>query len=270
MRRLLITLMLFMPLACSAQESSGGGPIFMKDSLGGAEFFDTWGIGADIFLMQQDYRINDLQFVVPGAPDVDIDRISVTNDLQNYNLRFDAWLTPFLQVFALLGTIDAKTHVDLSEVSLEILGQPLPGFGVPYDGTVYGGGFNLVYGSERWFAALNNTWTKTSLNGDFDSSVSSYTAQPRIGLIHEGFMFWAGGMYLDVDESHSGSFELPIPDPANPGANLRVPFAVELQSSDKWNYAVGFGKVFSPQITMFLEVGFADRTHTLLNFTYRF
>ena len=39
---------------------------------------------------------------------------------------------------------------------------------------------------------------------------------------------------------------------------------------DAWNYAVGLGHVFSPQATLYLELGFGDRDHTLFNFTYRF
>lgn len=275
MHRLLLTLLLFTPLALQAQSAdtapvSSTGPLFMKDSLGGREFFAPWGVGADIFIMQQDYNINRLDFVLPGVGDIDASSIGVSNDVQNYNLRGDVWLTPFLQVFGLVGYIDADTSIDLSQVSLDVLGFPLPGFGVEYDGTVYGAGFNLMYGTDRWFAVLNNTWTDTSLSGDFDSSVRSYTAQPRIGIIRDGWSYWVGGMYIDVDERHSGNFELPIPDPMRPGSNLRVPFSVDLEASEKWNYAVGVGKVFSPRATMFLEVGFGERTHTLMNFTYRF
>lgn len=265
MRRVLWVLLLCFPLTAASE------PLFMKDSLGDREFFEPWGIGADLFIMQQDYNIKELDFIIPGLPSVDTDLVDVSNDVQNYNLRADVWLTPFLNVFALVGYIDADTSVDLSDLALDVLGVPLPGFGVSYDGTVYGAGFNLVYGTENWFAALNNTFTDTSLSGDFDSSVSSYTAQPRVGIIRNGWQYWVGGMYIDVDEEHSGVFALPIPDPMNPGSNLMVPFDIELESSDKWNYAVGVGKVFSPKASMFLEVGFGgDRTSTLLNFTYRF
>lgn len=275
MRGTLLALVLLMPLSLQAQDSgsvsvSNDGPLFMKDALGEHAFFAPWGVGIDLFVMQQDYDIADLQFVLPGISEIDASLIDVKNDVQNYNLRGDVWLTPFLQVFGLVGYIDADTSVDLSQLSLDILGIPLPGFGVSYDGTVYGAGFNLLYGTDRWFAVLNNTWTDTSLNGDFDSSVKSYTAQPRLGIIHSGWTYWVGGMYIDVDEEHSGSIELPIPDPTRPGSNFNVPFQIQMEASEKWNYAVGVGKVFSPRATMFLEIGFGDRTHTLANFTYRF
>ena len=46
--------------------------------------------------------------------------------------------------------------------------------------------------------------------------------------------------------------------------------SVELDTMDKWNYAVGVGYVFGPEAHLSFEVGLGDRTHTLFNFTYRF
>ena len=194
----------------------------------------------------------------------DTSLIDVTNELQHYDLKFDVWLTPFLNVFALIGKVDADTYVDLSKVPVSGLPVSLGVLQVPYDGTVYGGGVNLVWGTDRWFVALNNTWTDTSLGGTFDSDVSAFISQPRVGLIRDKWTFWVGGMYLDTDEKHSGSIQLPIP------GIPPVPFDVELSSMDAWNYAVGLGHVFSPQATLYLEVGFGDREHTLFNFTFRF
>jgi hypothetical protein len=267
MRQLLIALLLLAPLPIQAQETdskSRTGPLFMKDLLGDRKFFAPWGVGIDIFNMGQDYSITNLEFQLPGIGDIDPSKVGVTNDVQHVDIKADVWITPFLNVFGLVGKMDADTFVDLSSVTIPGLPVALPALPVSYDGTVYGVGVNLLYGTDRWFAALNNTWTDTSLSGDFDSSVSSYTLQPRLGLIVDGWTAWIGGMYLDTDEKHSGVIQLPIP-------NLPpVPFNVELESKEKWNYAVGFGKVFSPKATMYLEIGFGDRNHTLFNFTYRF
>jgi hypothetical protein len=264
MRRLILILLILVPMAASAQESSSGGPLFMKDMLGVREFFDPWGVGIDIFSMQQDYGIVSLDFQLPGVEIGDASLIGVTNDLQSYDLKFDAWITPFLNVFALVGRLKADTYVDFSKLPIQGLPFPLSAVQVSYDGTVYGAGFNLIYGTDKWFVALNNTWTDASLSGDFDSSVSAYTAQPRIGLIRDKWTFYAGGMYLDTQEKHSGTIQLPIP------GFPPVPFKVELESAENWNYAVGVMHVFSPKAQVLLEYGFGDRTHTLLNFTYRF
>ena len=219
MRHILIALLLLTPLSIQAQESESGsrtGPLFMKDLLGDREFFAPWGVGIDIFTMGQDYSITSLEFQLPGIGDIDPSKVGVTNDVQAFDIKLDVWVTPFLNVFGLVGKMDADTFVDLS------------------------------------------------LSGDFDSSVSSYTLQPKLGLIVDGWTAWVGGMYLDTDEKHSGVIQLPIPE------FPPVPFNVELESLEKWNYAVGFGKIFSPKATLFLEIGFGDRNHTLFNFTYRF
>lgn len=257
-------LILLAPMTLSAQESSSGGPLFMKDMLGDREFFEPWGVGVDIYTMQQGYGIVDLEFALPGVEIGDPSLIDVTNDVQHVDLKFDAWITPFLNVFALVGRVDADTYVDFSKLPVQGLPFPLGSIPVSYDGTVYGAGINLIYGTENWFVALNNTWTDASLSGDFNSSVKAYAAQPRVGLIKDKWTFYVGGMYLDTEEKHQGTIQLPIP------SLPPIPFKVELESAEKWNYAVGVMHVFSPKAQVLLEIGFGDRDHTLLNFTYRF
>jgi hypothetical protein len=264
MRRLLIVLLFFCPLTGTAQEADSGGPLFMKHLLGEREFYEPWGIGIDFFTMDQDYAIKSLQFDLPGVSLPDASLIDVTNEIQHFDLKLDVWLTPFLNVFGVLGRVDADTLVDLSNVPIIGLPVPLGVLPVSYDGTVYGLGFTLAYGSEKWFTSLTSTWTDTNLSGDFDSSVSSFTAQPRIGLLKNKWAFWVGGMYLKTDEQHQGAIQLPIPGVPP------VPFNVELESAKKWNYTVGVGHVFNPKAMLYLEYGFGDRTHTLFNFTYRF
>lgn len=263
MRQVLVLLLLVVPLSLSAQES-GSGPLFMKHLLGDREFFEPWGIGFDFYTMKQDYGLKKLDFNLPGVGIDDPSKIEVSNDLQHFDLQLDVWLTPFLNVFGIIGKIDADTKVDLSKTTITGLPIDLGVLPISYDGTVYGAGFNLVYGGEKWFVSLNNTWTNTSLSGDFDSSVSAFTSQPRIGLIRNKWAYWVGGMYLDTKEKHSGTIQLPIP------GIPPVPFEVELESLDNWNYAVGVSHIFSPKALITLEVGFGDRDHTLFNFTYRF
>lgn len=259
MRRTLLALLLTVPLAAQAE------PLFMKDMVGDREFFDPWGVGVDFYTMEQDYGIKSLEFQLPGVPGIDPDLVDVENDLSHVDIKLDAWVTPFLNVFALVGRMKADTYVDLSSVALPPeLPFSLGTLEVNYDGTVYGGGFNLFYGTDRWFAALNNTWTDTSLSGDFESSVQSFTSQPRVGLIRGNWIGYVGAMYLDTEETHSGEIDLGIP-----GAPT-IPFAVKLDTLEEWNYAIGMGYVFSPKAHLSFEIGLGDRTHTLFNFTGRF
>jgi hypothetical protein len=268
MRQLLLALLLMVPIAANAGESSTG-PLFMKDLVDEGDFFAPWGVGFDFFTLDQDYDIKNIDLNVPalgGDIEIDPSQVQVTNKLQHYDLKLDAWITPFLNVYGLIGRVDADTVVDLGNVVVPGLGS-LPAFPVSYDGTVWGLGANLIYGTERWFGALNSTWTKANLSGDYDSSVKSFAVQPRLGLIFKKqWTVWAGGMWLKTKENHNGTYNLPLPgmDP------LPINFDVELETQNRWNYAVGVGYIFSPKATLAFEYGFGDRTHTLFNFTYRF
>lgn len=260
----LLAIALLMPGPLHAQEAEGRGPLFMKHLVDEGDFFDPWGVGIDFFTMDQDYEIKSLQFILPGVSLPDPSQLQIENDIQHLDLKLDVWLTPFLNVFGILGHVDAKTVVDFSQAPITGLPVPLTQLPITYDGTVYGGGVNLVYGSENWFGAINTTLTDTDLSGNFDSSVSTLAIQPRLGLVRGGWVLWVGGMYLDIEEDHSGTISLPIPGVPP------VPFEVELEGSDKWNTAVGVGHVFSPRAHLSLELGFGDREHTLFNFTVRF
>ncbi len=235
---------------------------FMKDMAGDADLPRPWGIGLDFYTMDQDYDIKNLVFALPGVGLGDPSAIAVTNKVQHFDIQADVWLLPFLNVFGILGRVDIDTMVDFSKADISGLPFDLGTLPVAFDGTVYGGGFTLAYGTETWFTSVTTTFTKTSTSGDLDSKVNSTSVQPRIGLLRESWRFWVGGMYLDTDEKHSGDFDLPFIGP--------VPFEVELVTQDNWNYTAGAGYAFTDRANLSFEVGFGNRTHTLFNFNVRF
>ena len=260
MRGLILLLMAILPLSSMADSSLP----FLKDKVGDRDLPRPWGIGFDFFTMDQDYDIKDLKFVLPGVSIGDPENIKVTNEVKHYDFQADAWLFPFLNVFGIVGRVSIDTMVDISQADIQGLppGVNLGNLPVSFNGTVWGGGFTLAYGTEKWFTSVTTTFTKTSTSGDLDSKVNSTSIQPRIGLLRNGWRFWVGGMYLDTEEKHSGVFPLPFIG--------SVPFEIELESKDKWNYAVGAGYAFSDRFNLSLETGFGDRTHTLLNLNVRF
>jgi len=236
----------------------------MKDLAGDTELPRPWGLSLDFYTMDQDYSVQDLQFdiPIPGVELGDPSDIKATNEVMHFDLKADVWLTPFLNVFALVGKVDTDTTVDFSEAEITGLPFELGTLPVSFDGTVFGGGFTLAYGTENWFTSATTTYTTTDISGDFESSVDSLTIQPRIGLISGNWTYWAGAMYLDVDEQHRGTIELPYIGDAD--------FAVDLVTTDHWNYAAGVSHYFTEHANLSFEVGFGNRTHTLFNFNYRF
>ena len=69
--------------------------------------------------LEQDYDIQSLSFQLPGVPSIDPSEIGVTNEVQHYDLKLDVWLTPFLNVFALVGRMEAVN----GEVELLAIGN---------------------------------------------------------------------------------------------------------------------------------------------------
>ena len=258
MRRIIVLLAMLIPLSSQADSVL---PL-MKELAGDTELPRPWGISIDFYTMDQDYDIRDLQFVLPGIALGDPSQIEVTNEVMHFDIKADVWLLPFLNVFGIIGKVDTDTTVDFSQVEITGLPFNLGMLPVTFDGTVYGGGFTLAYGTESWFTSATTAFTKTSISGDIKSTVDSLSIQPRIGLIRDNWTFWAGSMYLDVDEKHSGIFDLPMIG--------SVPFAVDLITRDSWNYAAGAGYYFSDKANLSLELGFGNRTHTLFNFNVRF
>lgn len=257
MRGLILLLAVLIPLSSSADSRLP----FMKDLAGDANLPRPWGLGFDFYTMDQDYDIKNLTFALPGVSLGDPSKIKVTNKVQHFDIQGDVWLLPFLNVFGIIGKVEIDTLVDFSQADI-VPPIPLGTVPVSFDGTVWGGGFTLAYGTERWFTSVTTTFTRTSTSGDLESKVSSTAVQPRVGLLRDSWRFWVGGMYLKTDEKHSGVFDLPYIGP--------VPFDVELETQDNWNYAVGVGYAFTDRANLSFEAGFGNRTHTLFNFNVRF
>jgi len=258
MRALILVLALLLPMSSPADSTLP----FLKELAGDIELPRTWGFSLDYFVMDQDYDIKSLEFALPGISLGDPSLLKVTNDVKHFDLQADVWIFPFLNVFGLIGKVNTDTFVDLSNVDIVGLPFELGPLNVSIEGRVYGIGFTLVYGTKNWFTSVTSTWTETKTSGDLDSSISSLSVQPRLGLIKNNWQFWVGGMYLDTDEKHSGVFELPFIG--------GVPFAVELITRDNWNYGLGSRYVFNDRNSLSLELGFGNRQHLLINFNSRF
>jgi hypothetical protein len=267
MRRLLLVLILMTPLGASAESSLP----FWKDRVPeGTELPRPWGIGIDFYTMDQEYDIEYLMFDLPGVSLDDVSSLGVTNDVQHFDIKIDAWVLPFLNVFGVIGRLESETVIDLSRAPVQGLPFPLGKLAIDNDGTVLGLGFTLAYGKDNWFTSLTATVTDTDLDGDFDSSVKSTTIQPRVGMVRGPWQFWVGGLYLDTEETHRGTVDLPLGVENGVPVLVPLPFEVVLGGADDWNTAIGGRHVFSDRASLSFEIGMGDREHTLFNYNYRF
>ena len=128
MRRIVIILLMLVPLTVSGQEISNG-PLFMKDMLNGKEFFDPWGLGADFFTMEQDYKIKNLQFDLPG---VDVDQFNPyakraalwTRDALNRESRDFLLNLPRIPIRPLIDKSILLTHASPRQPVWEYIDSP--------------------------------------------------------------------------------------------------------------------------------------------------
>ena len=255
MKKLIMILSLALPLTAVAES----GLPWMKDLAGDRELPLPWGVGVDFFTMDQDYQIDKLDLSFPGLGNLDPSLLEVRNETQEFDIKLDAWLFPFLNAFVILGTTSGETSINISGLGLPL---PFDNLAIDTDGDVFGGGVTLAVGGDQWFTSLTATLTDTDLSGDFDSSVEAFTLQPRVGLVRDQWNYWVGGFFLDVEEKHKGSIGIPFLG--------TVPFDVELSQEDDWNFTVGVRHQFSRKFDASLELGFGGRDITLFNVNYRF
>lgn len=235
------------------------GPPFGAALAQGKKLPLPYGIGVTLYNQNQDYRLDHLALGIPGFDNLPLERLAIDNRITDYDVQFDAWLLPFLNVFGLIGNLDGHTSVDFSKLSLPF---PLGRISIDYSGEVYGGGLTLAAGGDVWFTSLTGVMTSSNLHGDFNSSANSLVIMPRLGLHDERGSIWVGAMFLDTTEKHSGIITLPFIGP--------VPFDVHLKEKNQWNGLAGIHAELAKHWTMELEGGFGQRQSASATVAWRF
>lgn len=262
--RVLLPTMMLLMTASTAQADLP----FMKGLAAGQDLPRPIGITAEIYTMTQDLDVDRLEIDVQGLPPLDNSgSIEVESDIDLLgSIRLDAWLLPFVNVFASLGSLEGTTSVDFGFLSLPAGFPELGKLDFDYDGLSYTFGFTTAYVRDTWFAAATLAHTDNDLDtdGDIESSVSTLTIQSRAGLRFPKAMVYTGINYQDSQEEHSGLVSLPIP------LTQPIPVDVEFSNSDRVNLMVGGSIELTERLQAGVEVGFADREHLLANLTWRF
>ena len=217
------------------------------------------GLGLSLYNQTQPYEIASLEVQIPGVDPATLEDLDVDNDTSSYHLRVDYWILPFLNIFGLLGQIDGSTEVDLQGIDI---GLPvgINNLTIDYDGTVYGGGAVLAVGGKHWFGAVAYDYTETDLE-IATSSVQASIITPKVGYHFDGGAIWVGAMYQNAEETHEGTYVLPYLGP--------VPFRVELNEKESWNYLIGGTAALSRHWVLILQGGFGTRDAALVSLEYR-
>lgn len=234
-----------------------------------------YGVGVTYANVTQDMFLNGLQVGINGADKEPFDFVSFDNAQaknDTLQLKFDTWLFPFMNVFALLGKIDGEAPLDVildGNESLEHLGidcsapGPTPplcnrlqdqevtlSIVAPFSGNTYGLGMTLAGGWSNWFVAIPVALTYADMDGtQTDGTALSVT--PRFGrafnLGRKGNLsIFAGGNYLEADLTVDGQV-------STPDGLLTIDYTVEQQNADRWNTLLGFNWDFNKHISLAAE-----------------
>ena len=218
----------------------------------GKELPRPYGIGVTLYRQTQDYDLKHLELNLPLdtllASGVDIE-----NQTDEVNLQFDLWLLPFINIYGVVGWLEGTSDIKV--------GPPLNNIEFEYDGIVYGGGFAISAGTERFFGSLNLAYTQTDLDIS-SSSVAGWVFTPQIGIPTKYGAVWIGANYQKAEEKHEGTISLP------PFGD--VIYEAELREKEPWNYLVGTRINLHSTWHLDLEGGFGNRKSIRLSVSHRF
>lgn len=229
-----------------------------------------FGVSATAMFMVGHYRVDELRLALgPGEPTASpfVAVGEVKARAQSYMTRWDAWVLPFLDVYALAGYTmgTASTNVTvLPPLSPTGFAAQFP-IKVRYEGPTIGGGATLAWGYEKFFVQLDGNYTYTML--DFpDSPVHCFVVDPRIGLRDKVGPFtaavWVGAMWQYVPQTLTGTFNF------LPG--VATPFEADIRASEPWNYTIGTQWDYGKNFSFLAECGLGDRRHVMFSLMLRF
>jgi hypothetical protein len=152
----------------------------------GIELPLPFGAGLVYYHLDRDIRITDVRVGRNGAPPTSVSEfanLSSSSNVDNVNLKVDAWILPFFNVYAILGYVwnTSDTHIDVALPPLLPSGSPRQKqMTVPteIEGSVGGVGFTLAGGYGPYFMIVDANFAQADLGFDnrFKAVVTSFRA----------------------------------------------------------------------------------------------
>ncbi|MDR4494004.1 MAG: hypothetical protein R3B74_06220 [Nitrospirales bacterium] len=179
-----------------------------------------FGIGA-VFtgLVNRDIDVTDVRVGVNGARPQSVKRFvnfGTTSTVFNANVKLDAWLLPFLNVYFLAGYVNNETTIR-ADITVTRPG-PIPGdfeftknIKTHLEGFVGGGGMTLVGGYRDFFFVGDANYTQTDMG--FDDRFKAFIATIRAGyqtkLRDVPLQVWIGQGYWETTNTAKGHADVP-------------------------------------------------------------
>jgi hypothetical protein len=234
----------------------------------GYELPRALGVGVNFIFLNRPTEITSVQAGInnTGLNDVDYLGFSALASVRTLMGRFDAWLLPFLNVYAMGGYIWNTSRV---EVTVELPDRPGTQFETngELEGPTYGGGATLAGGYKWFFASADFNITHSNLDELSEFIAKLYSV--RLGwngkLGHSPVRFYTGAEYWDTKRTISGSISV------GDGLVQTVEFAVDQQPTDPVTIIVGTSVTVSAGFWLVLEFqGWRDTQILVGQATFRF
>jgi hypothetical protein len=233
-----------------------------------------FGAGAVYNYLERDITVHDLRIGINGAPMQSVSDFVDLGSRSHVNVglgRFDAFIFPFLDVYALAGYVknDSTTHGTVT------VPTPGPGNGslsfpldakTSLDGFVGGVGATVAGGYKQVFAALDANWSQTDIG--FDDKFKAVVGSLRVGwngkVAGMPLRLWTGAAYWDTESTAKSTVQVP-------GVGT-VSFEADQGPKNPWNMIFGGQATIHQNFDLFLELGtnYDDMKIVTLGLTYRF
>ncbi|MGL5046686.1 MAG: hypothetical protein ACRC6S_03750 [Shewanella sp.] len=288
-----ITLLALMPSVVNAKAWL---PLFAEEAIAkGYELPLPFGVSIAAMQVEQGIQIDSIGFaglnhpllpMVPLPTDtIEISAKAGEQKSQVYTLRADAWLLPFLNVYAIAGQMtgysETRVHLDKIEISpLPAITEGLPDFNfrLDLDGYLYGAGIVIAGGVGNWFTLIDASLTNTRLT-IIDGNIKAFVLSPRLGYDFGDkglpLRIWVGGMHQEVEQQLGGYISDLDLGAANGLISLvdkkgQARFNVEQHLTTPWNTLLGFQYLVSREWSVVGEFGLGGRKSAILSLEYRF
>jgi hypothetical protein len=243
------------------------------------------GVSGNVFSSEQNFKLPKLSIGGRGGGLLDIDRLVHISNVRiqetAWTSRLDAWVLPFLDVYAVGGYVNGRGDVTLRPGMLPFLRTRGPrfNFDLEFEGPTVGFGSTLAAGFRPFksrdtllFGLADLNFTRTFL--DFRRVVSSLGGvdvmvfstrlgvrerilkNSRLGDLHASV--WAGGMYQGVQGVMAGT----VWD--------TLDFRVNVEPVNPWSTLVGGRLELGKNAELTVEVGLGDRRSVMLEAAFRF
>ncbi len=235
---------------------------------------NPYGIGITIADVDQEMTLTDLMVGFNGTEPKPYEFVAFNDtatELRTTQIKVDAWLFPFMNVFAMFGQVDGDIQMnvlvdgdkllsqagkDCSKVIKPVSCLVLEGRNVTLpirtgvSPITYGAGTVLAGGWHDWFVALPINITYSEPNNAVANG-RSFTVTPRGGHAFQlnrlgRLSLFAGGNYLDSRNTVNGTLIVPKTD-------IQLEYRIKQRNKDRWALVTGFNWDVSPRLSWTAE-----------------